>query len=286
MRARILTITMVAVAAAASTALEAYLLFVSHRNLVTTGDAQLQRSVSPGTARWLYLGGTAVIAVALIVTAVLSTRPTPSGPTELAGVVTYGSQPWWLGAAAGGALGLVIGLAALALGATARTVGPLTAPTVAAYLALLIGGIAIGAVAARSTGRTSSGALAGFWFAVMLALLTGLAPVARDALFAGRLSTGAWLLDHFGDPTCNHVTGGTLSACEIGDSLGAMASQWLLFPILGTLTATLGGAVGRATRSSPLPAAAADPPSTILAPAALCGILLLVFAAEIILHIW
>jgi hypothetical protein len=80
-----------------------------------------------------------------------------------------------------------------------------------------------GGWAARSTGRAGSGALAGFWFGVVLALLSGFALSARDVLFAGGLSTGAWLLDHFGGPTCNHTTGDHLAAvspCPAGPVRG------------------------------------------------------------------
>jgi hypothetical protein len=279
MKPRVLTVSTVTTVAAASAALLAYLLFVSQRNLVTTGDAHLQRWVNANAARWIYLAIMVLLLTVFVATAVLGTRPSVAdgrSPEE---------RPWRIGAAAGAAVGLVVGVAALVGGAVATTVGPLTAPTVAAYLAVLAGAPLIGGWAARSTGRAGSGALAGLWYGLLLALVAGFALVARDVMFAGRLSSGAWLLDSFGDPTCNHTAGDTLSACEIGDALGAMAGQWLTFPLAGAGLAALGGLVGKATTLTRLPSPGRWRPP-VLATLGLSAVLLIVFVAEVTLQLW
>jgi hypothetical protein len=169
-------------------------------------------------------------------------------------------------------------------GATATTVGPLTAPVLVAYVGILVGPPLVGGWAGRVTGRTGSGALAGLWFGVLLALTSGFALVLRDAVFADRLVAGAWLLDHFGDSTCNGQTGDTLAACEIGDSFGAMASEWLLFPLLAAGLGALGGLVGRVTTKLRTPPPADRLPAR--APLALGVLLLVVLVAELTFHIW
>jgi len=310
MNARALTVGTVTAVAAASAALLAYLLFTSQRNLVTTGDAHLQRWVSPGAARWIYLAIAVALLTAFVATAVLGTRPAPpaAGVTlpaaaggglpdvageggsggELSGVTGGGAvdeRSWRIGAVAGAAVGLVLGLATLAAGAIARTAGPLTVPVAATYLAVLAGAPLVGGRAARSTGRAGSGALAGLWYGLLLALLAGFALVARDALFAHRLTAGAWLLDRFDDPACNHTAGATLRACEIGDSLGAMASQWLMFPLAGAGLAALGGLAGKAATRTRLPGPGWRRPP-VLAPLGLSAVLLVVFAAEITFQLW
>jgi hypothetical protein len=273
MRPRVLTITAVSGFAIASSVLLAILLFVTRRNLVTTGDAHLQRWVEPETARWLYLSMIVVLSAAFIVTALLGTRGSDAD-----------ARPWQIGAGIGAAGGILLAIATIVTGAVATTVGPLTAPVLVAYLGALIGPPLVGGWAGRSTGRTGSGAVAGLWFGVLLALASGFAVVLRDAVFADRLVTGAWLLDHFGDSTCNGQTGDTLAACEIGDSLGAMASGWLLFPLLAAGLGALGGLVGRATTQRRTP-----PPTDATrrwAPVGLGVLLVLVLAAELTFQLW
>jgi hypothetical protein len=273
MRPRLLTVTAVSAFTIASSVLLAVLLFVSQRNLVTTGGAHLQQWVAPETARWLYLLMIVALSAAFMVAALLSTRGTDSD-----------ARPWWLGVQVGAVGGILLGIATIVTGAVATTVGPLTAPVLAAYLGALLGPPLVGGWAGRRTGRTGGGAIAGFWFGVLLALISGFAVVLRDSVFADRLVTGAWLLDHFGDSTCNGQTGDTLAACEIGDSFGAMASGWLLFPLLAAGLGALGGLVGRATTKRRTQMST-DRVRT-WAPIGLGALLLVVLAAELTFQIW
>ncbi|HEY7225014.1 MAG TPA: hypothetical protein VH561_15675 [Micromonosporaceae bacterium] len=272
MRTRVLVVGTVATFSLASVALLAYLLFVSRRNLVRTGDANLQRWVDPTTAAWLYLGFVAVLAAGFIAFALVGTAH--AGRSDVA------ARPWRRGGGLGGATGAAIGILTIITGPTATAVALLTAPVLLAYLGALLGPPVVGGLAAHATGRAASGALAGLWFGLTMGLVAGFALVTRDVVFADRLVAGAWLTDHFGDATCNNQTGDTLAACEIGDSLGTMASDWLLFPLLGAGLGALGGLVGRAGAGTTV-----DRPS-LRAPVGLGVLLIVVFAAELAFHLW
>jgi hypothetical protein len=251
---RNLTVGTVAGLGVASLALLGYLLFVTRRDLVHTGDAQLQRWVSPDAARWIFLGIAAAVVVAFVVAA----------------AVGGDGSPAMVGLAAGGALAVL----ALVSGAVATNAALLSVPSVVSYLALLAGAVAVGV----HTGRPGAGAVAAVWFAVLLALAAGLATVARDTLFASRLVDGAWV----GDRTCRGGTGDTLAACEIGDTLGGMAFMWLAFPPVAAGLGWLGGLVGDAAGG----AAAAPRPARVRPAVVLCGFLVVVFVVAVTLHLW
>jgi hypothetical protein len=300
MSPRTLTVGTVTAVGTASAALLAYLLFVSRRNLVHTGDAHLQHWVSPDAARWVYLAIALILVGGFIATTALgarpSARPTPR-PTHGARPVAAPppddqwvaeaaeARPWRIGAGGGAVAGLAIGLATLATGAVASTVGPLTAPVIASYLAALVGGPLIGGLGARATGRAGSGVLAGLWFGLLLALLAGLALLARDVIFEQRLVSGAWLHDQFGDELCNNTTGDTLAACELGDSLGAMVADWLTFPLLCAGLGGLGGLIGKAAALTNLPSPGRFRPA-VVAPFGLGALLFVVFIAEAAVQLW
>jgi hypothetical protein len=291
MKIRSLVIGTITTAAGGSAALLGYLLFVGRRNLVSTGDANLQRWVGPDASRWIYLLIIAVLAGLFVVASVLSSRP--AGPVPAAS-----DRAWRYGAVAGGLTGLILGLPTLATGGFATTTGVLTATTLAAFGAALLGpALAGGWGAARTGGSAGSGALAGLWFGVALAVVAGFAMVLRDTVFADRLVSGAWLQDHFTDPTCNGQTSDTLAACELGDSFGAMASYWLLFPLLGAGLGAVGGLVGRAAGSTPPSAVAAGDTSgagtevgvsrrPLRTSVGLAAVLFVVFVLEASFKIW
>jgi hypothetical protein len=269
----------VAALAAATSALMAYLLFVSYRDLVTTGDAHLQRWVSPQAARWIYLG--LVVALA----AAMSAAARVSATAQWEPAEAEGTRPWRLGAAAGLAAGAVAGFVSLLTAAFATHVALLGAGLLVAELAAVIGPLVVGVLGARATGRTASGALAGMWFGVLLALSAGLAGLASDTLFAARLAAGPWLADRVGDITCNRQIGKTLIACELGDTAGVMAFMWLVFPLLGAAAGAVGGLTGRLTTAARLPALNWRNPA--VSGALLLGITLLAtLAAEITFQIW
>lgn len=260
----------------ASTALLAYLLFVARRNLVTVGDAHLQQWVDANTARWLYLGIAAVPVSAFIVAAALELRTTGISERRTGG-------PGFAGAQLGAVVGAIIGVLALVAGATATSLGLLNAPLLVAHFASLVGPLVVGGWAGRRFGRATAGALGGLWFGVLLALVSGFALVLTDTLFANRLASGPWLFDRVGDPTCNNRIGTTLAACEIGDTLGAMAFQWLLFPLYGVALGAVAALVGRATRGR---IAARTERLSVLTSVGLCLVLILVLSVELSLHLW
>ena len=284
MSPRTVTVATVSAVGTASVALVAYLLFGSRRNLVHTGDAHLQRWVSPDAARWAYLAVALIIISGFIAATALGTRSSAALGAQPAAEAAE-DRPWRIGAGGGAAAGLAIGLATLATGAVATTVGPLTAPVIVSYLAALVGGPLLGGWAARATGRAGSGALAGLWFGVLLAVLAGLALLARDVIFEPRLVGGAWRHDQFGDALCNDTTGDTLAACELGDSLGAMVADWLTFPLLCAGLGGLGGLVGKVAARTRLPSPGRFR-AAVIAPWGLGALLLVVFIAETAFQLW
>ena len=264
---RSLTAGTVAGLGVASLALLGYLLFVARRDLVHTGDAQLQRWAGPDAARWIFLGIAAAIVVAFVVTAAVGGE----------------GRPATVGLATGGALAVL----ALASGAVATSAALLSVPSGVSYGALLAGAVVIGV----RTGRPGAGAVAAVWFAVVLALAAGLATVARDTVFASRLAGGAWVGDHFGDVTCQGVRGDPLAACEIGDTLGGMAFMWLAFPPVAAGLGWLGGLAGDAAAASrpatqdggtSRPAAGVKTRPAVV----LCGFLVAVCVVAVTLHLW
>jgi hypothetical protein len=269
----------VAALAGATSALMAYLLFVAYRDLVTTGDAHLQRWVSPQAARWLYLGLVVILAAAMSAAASASA----TAQRDQAGAAV--ARPWRLGAAAGLAAGALAGVVSLLTDAFATHAALLGTGLLIAELAAVVGPLAVGILGARATGRTASGVLAGMWFGVLLALTAGLAGLASDTLFAARLTAGPWLADRVGDITCNRQTGKTLTACELGDTAGVMAFMWLAFPLLGAAVGAVGGLAGRLTAAARLPALTWRNPAASGA-LLLCIVLLATLAAELTFQIW
>jgi hypothetical protein len=248
-------------------------LFVRFPMVLTTGDANLQRWIGPSGARWSFAALTVAIGAGAVATAVRGTRQPEARGAAL------------LGAALGGALGLLVAALSILLAAFATTGGGLQTPPLLLTLALLFGPLVIGVYAARAAGWISAGAIAGFWFALALALVADVGSIAADTLFADRLLRTAWVGYVSGDHLCRGVHGATLLGCAVGDDLGFAASILVFGPVLGLGLGALGGLVGRAGptgQSTPAPQWAAA-----LKPPLVCVVLLAVLTvAELLGNLW
>jgi hypothetical protein len=211
-------------------------LFVEFPQVMTTGDANLQRWIGPDAARLSFLGLALAVGGGASWVVWQGTRVRETGTA------------WWLGAATGTAAGLATAVLSLVMGGMATSSAGLQAPPLVATAALLLGPLAVGLIAAQASGRTGAGAIAGFSCALLLVLLAAVGMLAADSLFAQRLLQTAWVGYRSGDPLCSGVHGATLLGCAVGDDLGFAATLLILGPVLGLGLGTLAGLIGREFR--------------------------------------
>jgi hypothetical protein len=194
------------------------------------------------------------------------------------------ARAWRLGAPLGLVAGGVILVASLLTSALPGLSGvqPVALP-------LLVLSALSGALAARATGRLGDGVLASFWCGVVAAVLLAVSMLVVDNAFAATLVQTSWAHDR----TCPYPAGPVLAGCEIGDDLGFIAIELAVLPLLLAGLGMLGGAIGLATPPLPtrapsptaLPAEAAGGLSAWRAPLIFAGALLVLFVAEIALHL-
>jgi hypothetical protein len=195
-----------------------------------------------------------------------------------------GERSWRTGAL----FALIGGGAWLTLSVATKIFPPLEPVSAPSVLLILILPALAGLLEARRTGGLARGALAGFWCGVTIAVILGILVIALDHLFVGVLLRTSWAHDHL----CAAHTGDALSACEMSDDLGFVATALVLMPLLGGLFGIVGGAFGLALRSGATTAPPAAPPaatqttSSLLAPALFSGMLAAIFVAELIWRLW
>jgi len=192
-------------------------------------------------------------------------------------------RPGVLSGLAFGVAVLTITLVAIWLPAAGAVLRPLS------VLALLCLTAFAGAAAARPTGKARDGALAGFWSGIVAAALIACLTLALDIVFASTLVHSIWAHD----PTCPQSAATELTACEIGDTLGFVAIELTILPLLLAGVGAFGGVIGRANlevaapRQGMEPVADAGPEriSSCRAPIIFSGVMLALFLAEIILRL-